>query len=314
MRVRKSVTAAALVLAAASAAIAADKDASWYVGIEGASLQAGQDDAVLGTPVDPVTFSAGGDLLTLDLGSGTAYAVKFGYRNPKSDCWVSYWSFDEDATATHEDPVNGFLVGFGNAGSGDDFANRLDGSQSLKSDSIDVVWSRPFATADKSSWNWQLGLRSWSLESETVRIDDLDPTLGTFDGQLHNRSDASGVGLTAGVGANYHFTPRFWGSSSLRFGMLTGSVDVDYDFDSFGDLLTSGLDGADRNFMQIEFDARLNMNFVAGLDGFLGYQFKSFGNATTTMEFVDDVQDGLVASETDDVTFGGFVLGLAYRF
>jgi hypothetical protein len=314
MTVRKTAAVAAIVLATFTASFAADKASSWYVGIEGSSLKAGQDEAVLGTPLDPDTFGPGGDLITLDLGSGTAYALKFGYKNDKSDCWVSYWSYDEDTTTTREDAVNGFLTGFGNADFGDDFANRLDGTQSLKSDSIDIVWARPFATGDKSSWNWQLGFRSWNLENEVTRTDDFVPASGLYDTQLHNRSDASGLGLTAGVGANYHITPKIWGSSTLRFGLLTGSVDVDYDFDSFGDVLTSGIDGADRNFMQVEFDARLNMNFVAGLDGFIGYQFKSFGNAATTMEYVDDVQEGLVATETDDVTFGGFVLGLSYRF
>lgn len=314
MTLRRSAIAAALALVACTATLAADKGANWYVGIEGASVKAGHEEAVLGTPIDPTSFGPGGDLLSLDLGSGTAYALKFGYKNDKSDCWVSYWSYDEDTTATHEDAVNGFLVGWGNSDFGDDFANRLDGTESLKSDAIDIVWARPFATGEKSSWNWQLGFRSWNLENESTRTSDLDPALGTYDDRLHTRSDASGLGLTAGIGATYHITPRVWGSSTLRFGMLTGSVDVDYDEDAFGDILTSGIDGADRNFMQVEFDARLNMNFVAGLDGFLGYQFKNYGNATTSVTYTDDVQEGLVNVKNEDVSFGGFVLGLSYRF
>ncbi len=298
----------------AAPVVAADDDEGFHIGVQGSSVTLGNGDLILGVPVDPVEFGPGGNLVTIDFGSGTAVGGHLGWKGSQGDLTLAFWSYDEDAATTAIDPTNGFLPAFPNADFGDDFADRLDGSSNTETTIVDLIWTRPFAEADHSHWSWSIGLRSWSLEQDTLMTTDLDPGTDTFDDQVNLHSDADGIGLVAGIGASRELHKRLTGSANVRMAFLTGSIDASNVEDAFGSILTTVLDDADRNFLQLELEAQLAIRLGAGLDLILGYEFRQFEDATTAMFFRDDVQEGALETTTSDLTFAGFTYGLSYQF
>lgn len=295
---------------AAAPAIAGDNHEGWYIGIEGSGVAAGNADLTLATPTDGTGLPMG-KALALDYGSGTAYKFLVGFRNANADCAISFWSYDEDddLVATSAD---GFLNALTIPDFGFDSSDDIAARGELESSIIDLTWARPIAKGDKSSFSWILGLRSWSLEQETEVIYD-PATVGT-DARVQVQSEADGIGLVVGLGAKYDFTDRIWGSSSLRMAFLTGSMDTTLNGNEFGLVYSAMLDGADRNFRQTELDTRINFNVVAGLDLFLGYEFKQFDESSERLFYMDDIQEGAVANDVKDISFSGISAGLSYTF
>ncbi len=298
----------------ASPAFAADDEEGFHVGLQGSSVTLGNGDLILGVPVDPIELGPGGNLVTIDFGSGTAIGGHLGWKGSQGDLTLSFWDYDEDAATTAAESADGFLPAFPNADFGDDFADRLDGSSNTQATIVDLIWTRPFAEADESVWTWSVGVRSWSLEQNTVMTTDLDPATGSFDDQAHINSDASGVGLVAGIGASRKLHKRLTGSANVKAAFLTGDIDASNVEDAFGSILTTVLSDADRNFLQLELEAQLAIRLAAGLDLVLGYEFRQFEDATTSFLYPDDIQEGALDVRTSDLTFAGFTYGLAYQF
>lgn len=295
-------------------ALAGEGHTGWHVGVEGSSVQAGNSDVLLGVPYGSSEGQPAGRLITVDFGSGTAFGAHVGRTTERGDLTLSFWNYDEDASRTAMDAVDGFLPAFPNADLGADFADRLDGISSLQATVIDLTWSRPFAKTEDSTWNWQIGLRSWQQEQETLLTTDLDPETQSFEDQQHLDSDADGLGILVGFSGEYHFTERIFGSTNLKLAFLTGSVDVFNREDAFGEMLDTTMNSADRNFRQMDLDTRINFNVVGGLDLFIGYQFKQFDDAVTNFNYVDDVQEGLLRAATTNTSFSGISFGANFFF
>jgi len=292
----------------AAPALAGEKE-GWYVGIEGSSLQSGNSDMTLAVPRNTSGYP-GGDAVTLDTGSGAAYKLLVGFRNAKSDCTLSFWSYDNDDDLSTSSTL-GFLNSLPLPDFGNDFSNTLDADGSLETSLTDLTWTRPIATNDRSVFNWTLGLRAWSTEQDTRAIYDMSTPGSDIRIMLHNESQ--GAGLVAGLGAKYTLTDRVWGSTSLRMAFLTGTVDSMTTGDEFGSTYTNGVD-ADRNFQQTELETRIHFNVVAGLDMFIGYEYKQFDSALEHLTFVDDVQEGSLFNDVKDLTFSGVAIGASYTF
>lgn len=299
--------------------VALDDREGVYVGLQASGVQAGNDDVVLALPLDLVNIGMAGPAATLDQGTGLAAGFEVGYKGFDWDIGVSVWGYDETETVTafDLDPLDGIpdlLVVFGHPLYGDLVAERVDGESTLEVGTLDVAWSRMIYDTDRSVWHWTLGFRAWSLDREVVQTSDLDPVSGVFDDRVVLRSESTAVGFFAGLRARYEFTRRVWGTTSLRFGFLTGQTDVGYDEDAFGDLLFTSVDGADRNFLHTDLDTRINFNVAGGFDLFLGYQYRNFGDAVSRLAFPDDLQEGASSVTKSDISFSGATVGASLVF
>jgi hypothetical protein len=307
----------------------------FYLAGEVSWTRVSNDDMIVATPID-LAGNPTGELVSMDFGTKPSYKVIAGYRHETwGDFSLSYWGYSHD-TGVNVANNAGFLPDFANPFNGQTFLNQIDGRATLRTRMVDFTWGRQFAKTDKSEWDWSIGLRHWTLEQTQqfngcqylgltcsyVGQGSPDPVTlypYQFENNYQN-SDSRAIGLTFGINARMHFTERFWASSSIKFAYLSGHTDAK-NFDrnyymtpppdgaTYHDDLSST--GKNRTFNQIEADARLNWNFVAGWNGFVGYQFKKLENAITTIGN-GNAYNFDSSTHRHDLNMDGFVAGMSY--
>ncbi len=323
-------------LLAAPARAGDTKMEGWYAAGEAAWLGVGNNDLTVATPSD-LAGNPTGELVSMNYGTHIAYKLIIGHKNAEwGDFSVSYWRYGNDAKVG-ADSASGYYPNFGspfNSAYFDPatgltspaFYNHVDGRVELKSFMLDFVWARPFAKTERSEWAWSVGIRHWNLEQTEWRNGCRDNGTACtfrfpyrFENDLQY-SDARGTGLTLGINGRINFSERVWATSSLKFAYLGGRVDARHQVTNYWpDPAPStyyydnlSVRKKSRTFTQVEADARLHCNIVGGLNGFIGYQFKKFDSAVTTIGHGNNVFTFDSAPRNHDVSMNGVVGGLSF--
>lgn len=267
----------------------------------------------------PTTYN--GEVSTYDMKSKTPLQLDLGIQNGDDDFVLSYWAGKAKGDGTFvADSANGYYSPYA------DFLSNIgmsQGNSEVKAHTIDLTWTRTFVKNDKGSLAFSLGLREFKVERHMF-LDQWDTTTPTMLHMGYDRIDATskGFGLSAGLHGRYTFTDRVWLTGGMQVAMTNGKNDFQWQ-ESYDPAYAAGygtpyyqatLNGQKTTSVQIDADVKLNFNFVAGFDGFVGYRMKSFqnvlGNDTVGVYGYEYTTQFGPAT----VGFNGAIVGVAYRF
>jgi len=226
-----------------------------------------------------------GEPITYDMKSKTPLQLDLGIQNGDDDFVLSYWAgkakgngtFTADTANTYYSPYADFLSSIGMS----------QGNSEVKAHTLDISWIRTFVKNDKGSLAFSLGLREFKVERHMF-LDQWDTTTPTMQHMGYDQIDATskGFGLTAGLSGRYTFSDRVWLTGGVKLAMTNGKNDFEYQesyypsySSSYGTpYIQATLNGQKTTSVQMDSEIKLNVNFVAGFDGFVGYRMKSFQN------------------------------------
>lgn len=300
-----------LAVAALCAAPLFAGETGWFVGAAAGFEKVGNNDQIVAVPLD-ANGNTNGALLKLDYGSSVSPVIWAGYKTGMGTFRMTYWGYSEKASLTAQNAL-GFQTAFGDENQlGDSYANRVDAASELKSHTIDLSFSREMVKTERSNWNWSVGLRHWKTEQTSDMVNDWVPASGAFDDRVIQGSDAKGVGFTAGITGNYHFTEKFHASTSIGFAYLVGSTDSAYWESDMTEWYTVSAD-TDHAYRQTSLGAKLAWDVWSGLSLAVGYHFKHMDNAVDTIDF-GGYGGNLMRVQSTGVSFNGFTLGANWKF
>jgi hypothetical protein len=261
-----------------------------------------------------------GEPVAYDMKSKTPLQLDLGVQSGDDDFVLSYWAGKAKGDGTFTaDAANRYYSPYG------DFLNNLgmsNGNSEVKAHTLDISWIRTFVKNDKGSLAFSLGLREFKVERH-MYLDQWD----TSAPMLHMGYDqidatSKGFGLTAGFSGRYTFTDRVWLTGGVKLAMTNGKNDFEYQ-QNYDPAYNSGnatpyyqatLNGQKTTSVQMDSEIKVNVNFVAGFDGFIGYRMKSFqnvlGNDSGSVYGYDNIPQFGPAT----VGFSGIIVGAGYRF
>jgi len=265
-------------------------------------------------------YSYNGAPVTYDMKSKTPLQLDLGVKNGDDDFVLSYWQGKANGDGTFVAPTGGNDYYYGPYA---DFLNQVgmsQGKSEVKAHTLDLSWIRTFVKSDKGSLAFSLGLREFKIERHMF-LDQWDTSLQHMG---YDQIDATskGFGLTAGLNGSYTFTERLWLDGGFKLAMVNGKNDFfygetyypSYNSNTANPYLMVGMDGAKATSVQMDAEVKLNMNFVAGLDGFVGYRMKSFQNVLGNDSGTTYGYENVPVFGATTVGFNGVIAGVAYRF
>jgi hypothetical protein len=193
---------------------------------------------------------------------------------------------------------------------GSGISANIHGSQRLKVSTIDLAWKHAFMKSNAGALAFSAGLRSFDISDEFHSVGT--SASGAPTQALHAKGKGSGFGLTAGIHSRLNFNDRVWLTSGFTMAQLDTTVKSDQ-FAVLTTTATTQIPSEDRHesTLQTETYLRLNVNFVRGFDGFVGYEVKNFGNDTAKV-INTYTQAGIYT--TSGFGLAGFTAGLSYTF
>lgn len=261
-----------------------------------------------------------GEPVTYDMKSKTPLQLDLGIQNGDDDFVLSYWAgkakgdgtFTRPDTQTYYSPYSDFLSNLGMS----------NGNSEVKAHTLDISWIRTFVKNDKGSLAFSLGLREFKIERHMF-LDQWD-TSGPMQHMGADQIDATskGFGLTAGLSGRYTFTERVWLTGGMKLAMTNGKNDFEYQ-ENYDPAYSGGnatpyyqatLNGQKTTSIQMDSEVKLNVNFVAGFDGFIGYRMKSFQNVLGNDSGSVYGYENIPQFGPTTVGFNGIIVGVAYRF
>ncbi|HXC15861.1 MAG TPA: hypothetical protein VNV60_00320 [Holophagaceae bacterium] len=261
-----------------------------------------------------------GEPASYDMKSKTPLQLDLGIQNGDDDFVLSYWAgkakgdgtFTADSASTYYGPYSDFLNQLGMS----------KGNSEVKAHTLDVSWIRTFVKNDKGSLAFSLGLREFKIERH-MRLEQWD-TSSPMQHMGYDAIDATskGFGLTAGLSGRYTFTERVWLTGGFKLAMTNGKNDFEYqeNYDPASRSNTATpyyqatLNGQKTTSVQMDSEIKLNVNFVAGFDGFVGYRMKSFQNVLGNDSGSVYGYENIPHFGPDTVGFSGIIVGAGYRF
>jgi hypothetical protein len=262
-----------------------------------------------------------GEPFTYDMKSKTPLQLDLGIQNGDDDFVLSYWAGKAKGDGTFTaDAANYYYAPYG------DFLNNLgmsNGNSEVKAHTLDISWIRTFVKNDKGSLAFSLGLREFKVERHMF-LDQWDTTTPTMQHMGSDQIDATskGFGLTAGLSGRYTFTESLWLTGGVKLAMTNGKNDFEYQ-ENYDPAYSGGyanpyyqatLNGQKTTSVQMDTEVKLNMNFVAGFDGFIGYRMKSFQNVLGNDSGTVYGYENIPQFGPTTVGFNGVIVGVAYRF
>lgn len=270
-----------------------------------------------------VPYSYNGQPATYDMKSKTPLQLDLGIKNGDDDFVLSYWAGKAKGNGTFVAPVAANSYYYGPYA---DYLNQLGmshGQSEVKAHTLDLSWARTFVKGDKGSLAFSLGLREFKIERHML-LDQWDTTTPTMRHMGYDKIDATskGFGLTAGLSGRYTFTDRVWLDGGFKLAMINGkndffygeSYDPAYNANYASPLVQVGLNGAKATSVQMDSEVKLNVNFVAGFDGFIGYRMKSFQNVLGNDSGSTYGYNNVPVFGATTAGFNGVIVGAAYRF
>lgn len=263
--------------------------------------------------------SYNGEPVTYDMKSKTPLQLDLGIQNGDDDFVLSYWagkakgngSFTADSANYYYSPYGDFLNNLGMS----------NGNSEVKAHTLDVSWIRTFVKNDKGSLAFSIGLREFKVERHMF-LDQFD-TSAPMRHMGYDQIDATskGFGLTAGLNGRYNFTERVWLTGGVKLAMTNGKNDFMYQENYDPAYSVQGnpyyqatLNGQKATSVQMDSEIKLNVNFVAGFDGFIGYRMKSFQNVLGNDSGTVYGYENIPQFGPTTVGFNGIVVGVGYRF
>ena len=252
-RTRRTLARAATVCAAALVALIAawvpataagpDEDyEGWFVALDAANTQPTGLDQRYANIVDQTSGFQRTGLLSND--KDFTWSVKAGYSWGKLGALsVSYWSFDHGDTIERTDandavypnvfggyPFN-YSTFYGYGGGLFPGANPVTYKvrSQVKASTLDLDYTRPIVSGERTTLNWIAGLRSATWE-ETVDFSGSGTDYTAVDvpytimQERHNKADAFGIKMGADV--KFGFTEHFGIEALYAFSFLQGSNDA----------------------------------------------------------------------------------------
>ncbi len=266
-------------------------------------------------------YSYNGEPFTYDMKSKTPLQLDLGIQNGDDDFVLSYWAGKAKGNGTFTPPDTQRYYG-----PYADYLNNLgmsNGNSEVKAHTLDISWTRTFVKNDNGSLAFSLGVREFKLERHMF-LDQFDTTTPTMRHMGYDQIDATskGFGLTAGLSGRYTFTQRVWLTGGVKLAMTNGKNDFEYqeNYDpaystnSGTPYIQATLHGQKTTSVQMDSEIKLNVNFVAGFDGFIGYHMKSFQNVLGTDSGTVYGYNNIPVFGPTTVGFNGIILGVGYRF
>ena len=266
----------------------------------------------------------GSPAITYDMKSKTPLQLDLGITSGDDDFTLSYWSGKAKGNGTFNDPNLAdqvyYTIPYGEY-YGYQIGQTMGGSE-VKAHTLDIAWTRTFVKNDKGSLGFSFGLREYKIERNTsLDLWDTSTPL-KHEGTDRITATSKGFGLLVGMNARYNFTERVWMTGGLKLAMTDGKNDFDYT-ETYDPAFSTGnrapylevaLAGQKQTSLQTDMDLKLNVNFVAGFDGFVGYQMKSFRDVLGNDAGGAYGYNTIPNFTPRTVGFNGVVVGLAYRF
>ena len=273
------------------------------------------------TDYNSATSTYGGPTYTYDVKSKTPIQLDLGITSGDNDYTLSYWGgkakgdgafVSPNTSNTYYSPYSDYLSSIGHD----------QGNTEVKAHTLDITWNRTFVKNDKGSLAFSLGLREFKIEQNTF-IDQWDTTTPTNLHMGYDQVDAStkGVGLTVGLNGRFDFSDRMWLTGGVKLAMVDAKSDFHYTGGYYPSYSTPYVyseiqdNGQKQTSTQMDAELKLNFNFVAGFDGFVGYRMKSFGEALGSSNFSGYYNYNAWTNFTPrTLGFNGIIVGVAYRF
>ena len=258
-----------------------------------------------------------GEPFTYDMKSKTPLQLDLGIQNGDDDFVLSYWAGKAKGNGTFTPPDSQTYYG-----PYADFLNSVghdEGKSEVKAHTLDISWIRTFVKNDKGSLAFSLGLREFKVERHMF-LDQWDTSL-THMGYDQIDATSKGFGLTAGLSGRYSFTDHVWLTGGVKLAMTNGKNDFEYQESYYPSYSNSGvpyvqatLNGQKTTSVQMDSEIKLNVNFVAGFDGFVGYRMKSFQNVLGNDSGTTYGYENVPVFGPTTVGFNGVIVGVGYRF
>lgn len=296
---------------------------SWWVALDAWMAEPSNLNLDVALQEDP-SIATGGEVIGLDFGAEFSGKIRLGWSpvDPTRHGYsVSYWSWDNDESLSQGGGIMPAVTDpfFANISS-QSVASTADISVSI----LDIAITRRLAVTKRSAWHWGAGFRHASFD-ESWEIEYYDPSTG-ISGPIETVDidmDASGSGITAGLGGVFRWNGWIRSAVRTQFSLLKGETEASYrDRGYIDDLLlglqgffTTGIEraGEDRVFQQIELEAKVIFRLWEGLEAALGYSFMNWADVVQVDRLLDDVQGGLSFAR-EDLAFDGVTLSVSYTW
>lgn len=158
---------------------------------------------------------------------------------------------------------------------------------------------------------WQFGGRAWSLR-QSREAHGFNDAADFNDNNSYSYS--SGAGIVAGFGGTMRINSILSASALGDFGYLMGRSAANNDDYTAGNVVKFAT-RQNRNFRHMGVSAGLHAKIVSGLSGYLGYEFRSFENAVTKLDYaISGTKTYGLATQLRDISFSGLAARLTYLF
>ncbi len=243
-----------------------------------------------------------------------------GFSKENGSRWaLSWWDFDEDATASASatSPAELWDILYHADDAFEDFQGTADALAAVEATVIDLTYSRPAFSNDNFHARWMVGLRQANLDyglGVLYKDDGVPPN--TEDVILI--SEADGIGFTGGMSGAIMLSDHWFVAGGAQYSFLTGEVEAStLMFDSFSGITDPDVNvqgEEDRVIGMFDVQASLVWHPTEKWYFWLGYEFSHWTNAVDTHLFPDDVHEGFIQTDTSDVTWDGFKVGAGIQF
>ena len=296
---------------------------TFFFGFEGAFLQpSGHPNSyAINDPDDDSTPE--GTLNRNEFDSEMATEIYFGWEvGTGKYIWIDFWNWDEtnvDMVASDDsDPLNpGYLwdILYHADDAFEGYEGTATSALTIDASKIDIAYGRTVIEDGNFSMGWMAGLRSASLDyTHMVEYDDLsDPEMVMLT------SETDGFGIVGGMRANIKLNDRWSLHAGSSYSFMDGEVETSTLNYEASDLLIEFPDAdfrssEDRSFTILEANCDLSFKTADWLILHAGLSYSQWNNVVGINLNPDDVHEGFVQSDNEDVNFAGFTVGATFIF
>jgi len=319
MKMKTAMICACAVLLLALPAWAGDDDeGGFFVGVEATFLQpsGGALDFVIDDPVDDGVVA--GDIHSVDFDAEITPRLILGWGVKNGGhFFVTWWNYDEDTSRSIANQEGGELwdILFHADYALDYYQGTADAAAGMDAEVINFGYSHPAFKSEKFSGRWIVGLRQASLDQSLSVLYD-DPVGDSTHVMLGSEMD--GLGLMGGLKGTFKLADSWFLSGGMEYALMKGDLDTSTlmyrNDDPVDELLADVTRDSDTSFSTFDTHLALVWQAADSLYVWGGYEFSQWSNAVGTSLFPDDVHDGFVQTDTADVTWDGFTIGVGYKF
>lgn len=315
MRKALLVALACAVLFAASPALA-QGSGGFFVALENKFLKPSNLGNEFAIVDDELDGTVDGKLRSVEFDNEYAPKLWIGQSFGDSGWAVSYWSFDEEARELFEPTgfdgfwttalaptFDSFFQGFEN-----DFGT-AEALSTVEARTADLIYWHKAAETGRLRLSWYGGLRHASFEEmlDIAYSDGFDTETALLT------SEMDGIGFTGGLNGAIRIGESWFVYGSLGYSYLMSDVEAsNSQVFVFSELDVMKED--ERAVSILDLSCSIGWWVSENFQLRLGYELSNWANASDRLEFADDVNPARVITNTRDVSWDGFNLGIGVRF